>query len=123
MSIRLRHGMRVLWGAAAIASVWLLSTEPWGLGAVQLVVFTAPGALLGLGTAWMAHIASPNTWTWQTARRAAVIGGSTLPPLLAFLVAVDGNSRPQALLAGFVYAAWIALFVGAVAALVQKLRS
>ena len=52
-----------------------------------------------------------------------MIGGSTLPPLLAFLVAVDGNSRPQALLAGFVYAAWIALFVGAVAALVQKLRS
>lgn len=123
MSVRFRHALHVAWGTAAIAAVWLLSTEPWGLGAFQLLVFTAPGALLGLGAAWMAHIASPDTWTWQTARRAAIIGGSTLPPLLAFLVAVDGNSRPQSLLAGFVYAAWIALFAGAVAAVVHKLRS
>ena len=57
------------------------------------------------------------------ARRAAAIGGPTLPPVLALFVAVDGNSRPQALLAGAVYAAWIALFVGAIAAIVEKLRS
>ena len=123
MSTHHRHMLRALWGAAIIAAVWLLSTEPWGLGVFQLVMFTAPGALLGLGAAWMFHVASPDRWTWQSARRAAVIGASTLPPLLAFLVAVDGNSRPQALLAGFVYAAWIALFGGALAAVVQKLRS
>jgi len=109
--------------SAIIAAIWLLSTEPWGLGVFQLAVFTAPGTLLGLGAAWMAHAASKETWTWQSARRAAVIGGTTLPPLLAFLVAVDGNSHPQALLAGFVYAAWIAIGAGALAALVHKLRN
>jgi len=112
-----------MWGLPVVAAIWLLSTAPWGLGVFQLLVFTAPAALLGLGAAWMFHIASPSLWTWRSARRAALVGATTLPPLLAFLVAVDGNSRPQALLAGFVYAAWIALFGGALAALVQKLRS
>ena len=123
MSRRSRHAALALWAAPLIAAIWLLSTEPWGLGVFQLVVFTAPGALLGIGAAWMFHIGSREAWTWRATRRAALIGASTLPPVLAFLVAVDGNSRPQALLAGFVYAAWIALFGGGLAAIVQKLRS
>ena len=123
MSRRHRHVLRAVWFAAGVMALWLLSTEPWGLGVFQLVMFMAPGALLGLGAAWMFHVASPDTWTWRSGRRAALIGATTLPPLLAFLVAVDGNSRPHALLAGFVYAAWLALFAGALAAIVQKLRS
>ena len=116
MSARSRHSLHILGALALSASVWLLSTEPWGLGVFQLVMFTAPGALLGLGATWMAHMFSRRSWTWQSARRGAVIGATTLPPLLAFLVALDGNARPPALLAGFVYAAWIALFGGAIAA-------
>ena len=114
-----RRTVRGLVFAAALASVWLLSTEPWGLGAYQLLMFTAPGALLGLGAAWMAHASTQTAWTWRTARRGAVIGAATLPPALAFVVALDGNARPQRLLVGFVYAAWIALVGGAAFALLH----
>lgn len=117
MSRRHTNLVRSLVAAAALLSLWLLSSEPWGLGVYQLIVFAAPGALLGLGAAWTANAATPTAWTWQRARRAATIGAVTLPPVLAFLVALDGNARPQRLLLGFVYAAWIALLGGAVVAL------
>ena len=107
---------------AALSSVWLLSTEPWGLGAYQLLMFVAPGALLGLGAGWAAHGFTQPTWTWQRARRSAVLGGLLLPPALAFLVALDGNARPQRLLVGFVYAAWVALIGGAAVALAHAPR-
>jgi hypothetical protein len=114
-----RRTVRGLVLAAVLASVWLLSTEPWGLGAYQLLMFTAPGALLGLGAAWMAHASTQTAWTWKSARRGAVIGAATLPPALAFVVALDGNARPQRLLVGFVYAAWVALVGGAAFALLH----
>src|SRR6476660_8294720 len=88
---RSRVTARGLLLSAALASIWLLSTEPWGLGAYQLLMFTAPGALLGLGAGWMAHASAQRTWTWKSARRAAVLGAVTLPPVLAFIVALDGN--------------------------------
>lgn len=122
MTTRFRHPLATLSFVAIVTALWLLSTEPWGLGVFQLVVFTAPGALLGIGAAWMAHGGARETWTWRSTQRGALVGAATLPPLLGFLVAVDGNSRPQALLAGFVYAAWIALTGGVVVALFQKLR-
>lgn len=118
-SRRSRITVRGLIVSAALASVWLLSTEPWGLGAYQLLMFTAPGALLGLGAGWMAHASVQRTWTWKSARRAAVFGAVTLPPVLAFVVALDGNARPQRLLVGFVYAAWVALIGGAAVALAR----
>lgn len=118
-----RHLVRVLVTLAGVLSLWLLSTEPWGLGVYQLLVFTAPGALLGLGAAWTAHASTPETWTWQRARRAAAVGAATLPPVLAFLVALDGNARPQRLLLGFVYFAWLALLGGAVTALLHRTRA
>ncbi len=120
MSRRSRHLVRAVVALGLAASVWLLSTEPWGLGAYQLLVFAAPGALLGMGAGWAAHVATPARWTWRTARRAASVGAITLPPVLAFIVALDGNSRPQRLLIGFVYAAWLALFGGAAVALVRR---
>ena len=73
MSRRRRHGLRALWLAAIVMALWLLSTEPWGLGVFQLVLFMAPGALLGLGAAWMFHVASPDAWTWHSGRRAAAV--------------------------------------------------
>ena len=102
------------------ASIWLVSSEPWGLGVEQLLMFTAPGALLGLGAAWAAHGAAQRQWTWKSARRAAAIGAVTLPPVLAFVVAWDGNARPQRLLVGFVYAAWLALIGGGAIALFRR---
>ena len=85
-------------------------------------MFVAPGALLGLGAGWAAHGFTQPTWTWQRARRSAVLGGLLLPPALAFLVALDGNARPQRLLVGFVYAAWVALIGGAAVALAHAPR-
>lgn len=120
MSQHSRHALRGLILVAAVTSVWLLSTEPWGLGFYQLLMFTAPGALLGLGGSWMAHATTQAQWTWRSARRAAVIGAATLPPVLAFIVALDGNAQPQRLLVGFVYAAWVALLGGAAAALLHR---
>ena len=120
MSRRSRHLFRSLVFVALPASVWLLSTEPWGLGAYELLMFTAPGALLGLGASWMAHTTNPASWSWRTARRAALTGAATLPPVLAFVVALDGNARPQQLLVGFVYGAWVALLGGAAVALMHR---
>lgn len=109
----------MLIGIGVLASVWLVSSEPWGLGFEQLLMFTAPGALLGLGAGWAAHGATQRQWTWKASRRAAVIGAVTLPPVLAFVVAWDGNARPQRLLVGFIYAAWLALIGGGVTSLVR----
>lgn len=117
MRRRSHHVIRALGFAAALSSVWLLSTEPWGLGAYQLLMFVAPGALLGLGAGWAAHGFTQAAWTWQRARRSAVLGALLLPPALAFIVALDGNARPQRLLVGFVYAAWLALIGGTAVAL------
>jgi hypothetical protein len=120
MSSRSHFTLRVALLVSAFMSVWLVSSEPWGLGVFQLVVFTAPGALLGLGAGWMAHASAPATWDWRRARRAALLGAVALPPALAFLIAVEGNARPQQLLVGFVYAAWIALAAGALVAVLRR---
>jgi len=69
----------------------------------------------------MANASNKRSWTWKRARRAAVVGAVTLPPVLAFVVALDGNARPQRLLVGFVYAAWIALIGEAAVALARYL--
>jgi hypothetical protein len=120
MPTRSQFTIRSLIIVAALLSVWLLSSEPWGLGVFQLIVFTAPGALLGLGAGWMAHATARSTWNWQSARKSALIGAATLPPVLAFLIAVNGSARPQQLLVGFVHFAWIALAGGAVVAALRR---
>jgi len=120
------HGFRrffqVLTVGAALLALWLLSTEPWGLGVLQLVVFTAPGALLGLGAGWMAHATARTAWTWQHSARSAARGATILPPILAFVVALDGNDRPPHLLEGFVRAAWLALAIGGAVAVARLVR-
>lgn len=98
--------------SAAIVAFWALASAPWGLAVYQLVVFAAPGALLGLGAAWMAYASAQNAFTWRIARNGALLGAALLPPVLAFLVALDGNARPHRLLAGFIRAAWLALACG-----------
>lgn len=120
MPTRAQYTIRGMIALAALWSIWLLSSEPWGLGVFQLLVFTAPGALLGLGAGWMAHATARSTWDWQSARKSALIGAATLPPLLAFLIAVDGTARPQQLLVGFVHVAWIALAGGAIVAAFRR---
>jgi hypothetical protein len=76
-----------------------------------------------MGAGWAAHGYSQAQWSWKHALHAAVVGAVALPPVLAFLVALEGNDRPQRLLIGFVYAAWVALLGGAVVALVRRVAS
>ncbi len=116
--VRLRH---VLLGAASLG-LWLVATEPWGMRAYQLLLFTAPGALLGLGASWMAYASIPHLYNWRIARNGAIAGALLLPPVLAFLVALDGNARPQRLLSGFIRAAWLALLGGMALASARSLR-
>lgn len=116
------HAIRVALAGAGILSVWLLSTEPFGLGVLQLVVFMGPGALLGLAAGWMANATKPHAWTWQRGRTAAIRGALILPPVLAFIVGLDGNDRPQHLLVGFVRSAWLALVAGGAVAVSRLIR-
>jgi hypothetical protein len=118
-----RHTSRVAIGVAVILSVWLVLTEPFGLGVLQLVVFMAPGALLGLAAGWMASATKPASWTWFRGRAAAIRGALILPPLLAFIVGLDGNDRPPRLLVGFVRTAWLALIAGGAVAVARLIRS
>lgn len=115
------RGLLATGGGAAL--LWVLATEPWGMRAYQLVVFTAPGALLGLGAGWMSCASAPETWTWSRARAWALGGAAVLPPFLAFLVALDGQARPHQLLAGFVRAAWLALCLGLAIAVARAARA
>lgn len=117
-----RAAIRVAFAGAGILSIWLLSTEPFGLGMVQLFVFIGPGALLGLGTSWMANATKPRAWTWQRGRVAAIRGALILPPVLAFIVGLDGNDRPQHLLVGFVRTAWLAFIAGGAVAVSRLIR-
>jgi hypothetical protein len=116
-----RRGLTIAAGVAIIA-IWALASEPWGLAFYQLVVFTAPGALLGLGATWMAYASAQSAFTWRVARNGALLGAVLLPPVLAFLVALDGNARPHRLLAGFIRAAWLALACGMAIAGARALR-
>jgi len=121
-----RHSRRFVRTAtilAVVAAGCLIATEPWGLGVYQLLMFAAPGALLGLGGSWMAHAAKRAEWTWAVARRSAIRGAIVLAPVLTFIVALDGNARPQRLLVGFVYAAWLALLAGGIAGLIPRRAS
>jgi hypothetical protein len=68
----------------------------------------------------MAHATARSTWNWKSARESALIGAASLPPVLAFLIAVDGSARPQQLLVGFVHFAWTGLPGGAVVAALRR---
>ena len=117
-----RYLLRTVLALALGGSLWLISSEPWGLSIFQLIMFTAPGALLGMGAGWAAHATQPHAWNWSSARHSAAVGAIALPPVLAVILALDGSAAPQRLLVGFVYAAWVALFGGAVVALVHHRR-
>lgn len=118
-----RHTIRIAIGLAIILSLWLVLTEPFGLGVLQLIVFMGPGALIGLAGGWMASATKPASWTWFRGRTAAIRGALILPPILAFIIGLDGNDRPPHLVVGFVRTAWLALIAGGAIAVARLIRS
>jgi hypothetical protein len=107
----------------AALALWIVASEPWGMAVYELIVFAAPGALMGMGASWMSYVSARHEWTWTRARNAALAGALLAPPFLAFLIAVDGNARPHRLLAGFIRAAWLAFGLGVAIAVARSARS
>ena len=108
---------RLAWGLT-VAALWFGVTEPWGLGAFELVAFLAPGALMGLAASWIAAALSPARWRWRDGLRGAAIGAAFLPPVFAFMVALASVGRPAHTLEALVLFAWVALGAGALTGLI-----
>jgi hypothetical protein len=90
--------------------------SPW-----HLLPFVAPGALMGMGASWARRVASRDTWTWDTAWRAGFTGGLLGAPLISLYIALQGDLRPDRMLAAFVWLAWGALIIGAADAAIRAL--
>jgi hypothetical protein len=122
---RERASKPVLLGRAAavfgLMLLWWLASEPWGMAVWNILPFVAPGAMLGLAAGWAAHGASRRYWNWRAAQRSALFGALCLPPLLVFVVGIEGNLHPERLLSGFVRTAWIAFLLGGLWALADSL--
>lgn len=104
-----------------IVGIWLFASIPWGLSAFSFLVFTAPGAVLGIATAWMSRVFERGAWSWRAGLGGALIGASLLPPFLAFMVSLTGTAAsPTDLLTLFVLTPWFALAAGVALALIRK---
>jgi hypothetical protein len=99
--------------AVFIPGLWFIASEPWGLSIWEMLPFTAPAALLGIGAGWMSHAMKPDRWTWKAGRNAAIVGALVLPPIMTVALALVG-ARPERVLTSTVRAAWLALLVGLV---------
>ncbi len=119
-------GSAWLWPVRVLAVVflvalWLFASIPWGFSAFTFLVFTAPGAVIGIAMAWMSRVFERGHWDWRAGLTGALIGGSFLPPVLAFMVSLTGASgSPRDLLTLFVLTPWFALAVGVVIGLVRR---
>jgi hypothetical protein len=120
---RIRLDARLALVVALSVALWLLASLPTGLALHQLVVFAAPGALLGLGASWAANASEPSRWTWQSGRWGVLWGALVLPPFIALLIALDGQARPHQLVIGFVRSAWLAFALGLAMAAARAVRS
>jgi hypothetical protein len=116
-----RWPLRVL-GVVFVVGIWLFASIPWGLSAFAFLVFTAPGAVLGIATAWMSRVFERGAWSWRAGLGGALIGGSLLPPFLAFMVSMTGTAAsPTDLLTLFVVTPWFALAAGVAIGIVRRL--
>lgn len=104
----------ILAGAiVGVGGLWYIASSPWGISAAELAPFIAPGALLGIGAAWVSYTWKRDQWTWIVTRNAAITGALVLPPIIAVGFALVG-ARPERVLSSTVRAAWLALAGGAV---------
>ena len=98
------------------AATWLLAFDQFGAVALQALVFTAPGAVIGLAIGWLSHAFIRREYTWHKGLLSALTGAVILPPWLAAAIAVVAGLQPQGLLLLFTSGAWIAAVVGLIAA-------
>jgi len=115
-----RWPIRVL-AVAFLVALWLFASIPWGFSAITFLIFVAPGAVIGVATAWMSRVFERGHWDWRAGLGGALIGGAFLPPFLAFLISLSGSSAsPRDILTLFVLTPWFALAAGAVVGFVRR---
>jgi hypothetical protein len=102
---------------AVVAATWIGVAVQFDRNWLELLVFTAPGALVGEGVGWLAHASSRRAFTWRRGLIAAFLGAVILPPWfatsVAFAPAVTFGGALTVLVAG----AWAAVLAGLLAAL------
>ena len=105
-------------GVGIVAAIWHVSAVSLAGGALDLFVFTAPGALSGLAVGWLSFAAVRREFTWQTGLYSALAGSVILPPWLSALIAISGLTSAGAVFV-LVAGAWLAVAVGAMLALLR----
>lgn len=123
MRVELRGHWRVAGTGVAALVLWTLASQPTGLPVHQIALFVAPAAIIGLAASWASYAHAPDRFRWRTGAVGAALGGALLTPLLAFLIALDGQARPHGLVAGFVRSAWLAFAVGLAVAVARAART
>lgn len=105
-------------GAAAVAATWHLASVSLASGALDIIPFTAPGALIGLGVGWLSFAAVRREFIWRTGLVSALAGAVVLPPWLGLLIAMVAMTTAGAVLL-LVTGAWAAVGLGAMLALLR----
>ena len=118
---RTRRGA-ALWllaGAALAAGFWFRDAiVPLLTYARTLLVFTAPGVVLGLAVGWLSHAFHRADFTWHRGLVSAITGAVALPPVLAAAIMLTALTFPDGVIQLFVWGAWAAVVIGLVAAVV-----
>lgn len=99
-------------------STWLAASWYLAAGPLDLLPFTAPGAIIGLAIGWLAHAFSQRSFSWRKGLWCSLTGAVALPPWIAAAVVIVGLTTAGALVM-FVLGAWVALAVGGFFALVM----
>src|SRR5688500_11819198 len=87
-SNRIRAGyVAIGCGVIVTAAAWRVASAQFTSGVLDLIVFVAPGAALGLMATWSAHVFAPRRFTWRRGLLGALVGGVGVSPLIAALVA------------------------------------
>lgn len=106
--------LRVVIAAAVVVAMWHFASVQFANGALDLLVFAPPAAVLGLSAVWAAHVFVPRRFTWRRGLAGVVVGALVLGPLGAFLVAFLAALQPASFLIVYSVGAWVALALGLV---------
>jgi hypothetical protein len=109
-------------GALVVGVTWWAAGAQLHSGALELLPFTAPGAVIGLAVGWLGHAFTRRAFAWRTGLVSALVGAAVLPPWLGVAVVASGLTPGGALLL-FVGGAWAAVALGVAAAAVSYART
>ena len=119
--MRTRHVLLAL-GSLVVAATWYAASAYLTDGALDLVPFTAPAAVIGLFVGWLSRLPSRQAFTWRTGLTSALTGMAILPPWICVAFVYLGMTTAGSLIL-FVIGAWGAVASGLVLALVTYLRN